>query len=131
MSSVRAAQVVVPPMVLIFLFFFFFSSRRRHTRLRTVNGVQTCALPISSPLSMLLLVHCAHQTSLLPLLLVSSRSFVSPCFPSLALEACFAFQRQPVPLLPHSGARHKSVGSVGQTHHPRLQAVPGAQSNPL
>src|ERR1051325_916195 len=24
----------------------FFSSRRRHTRLRTVTGVQTCALPI-------------------------------------------------------------------------------------
>src|ERR1051325_11955968 len=28
------------------VFFFFFSSRRRHTRLRTVTGVQTCALPI-------------------------------------------------------------------------------------
>src|ERR1051325_9750311 len=28
--------------------FFFFSSRRRHTRLRTVTGVQTCALPISA-----------------------------------------------------------------------------------
>ena len=27
--------------------FFFFSSRRRHTRLLTVTGVQTCALPIS------------------------------------------------------------------------------------
>src|ERR1051325_655532 len=27
--------------------FFFFSSRRRHTRLRTVTGVQTCALPIT------------------------------------------------------------------------------------
>src|ERR1051325_523514 len=26
--------------------YFFFSSRRRHTRLRTVTGVQTCALPI-------------------------------------------------------------------------------------
>src|ERR1051325_6283323 len=26
---------------------FFFSSRRRHTRLRTVTGVQTCALPIA------------------------------------------------------------------------------------
>ena len=26
---------------------FFFSSRRRHTRLLTVTGVQTCALPIS------------------------------------------------------------------------------------
>jgi len=25
----------------------FFSGRRRHTRLRTVTGVQTCALPIS------------------------------------------------------------------------------------
>src|ERR1051325_11860412 len=28
------------------LVLFFFSSRRRHTRLRTVTGVQTCALPI-------------------------------------------------------------------------------------
>ena len=27
---------------------FFFSSRRRHTRLLTVTGVQTCALPILS-----------------------------------------------------------------------------------
>src|SRR5210317_2614883 len=27
---------------------FFFSSRRRHTRFLNVNGVQTCALPISS-----------------------------------------------------------------------------------
>ena len=30
-----------------FFVFFFFSSRRRHTRLLTVTGVQTCALPIS------------------------------------------------------------------------------------
>src|SRR3546814_7660728 len=28
---------------------FFFSSRRRHTRCALVTGVQTCALPISSP----------------------------------------------------------------------------------
>src|ERR1051325_11770613 len=28
--------------------FFVFSIRRRHTRLRTVTGVQTCALPISA-----------------------------------------------------------------------------------
>src|SRR3546814_6778840 len=27
----------------------FFSSRRRHTRCALVTGVQTCALPISSP----------------------------------------------------------------------------------
>src|SRR3546814_2845815 len=30
------------------LYFFFFSSRRRHTRCALVTGVQTCALPISS-----------------------------------------------------------------------------------
>src|SRR6184192_4719772 len=30
---------------------FFFSSRRRHTRCRLVTGVQTCALPISTSLS--------------------------------------------------------------------------------
>src|SRR3546814_15599917 len=28
---------------------FFFSSRRRHTRCALVTGVQTCALPISAP----------------------------------------------------------------------------------
>ena len=32
-----------------FFIFFFFSSRRRHTRLLTVTGVQTCALPIYPP----------------------------------------------------------------------------------
>src|SRR3546814_2587389 len=30
---------------------FFFSSRRRHTRCALVTGVQTCALPISSIVS--------------------------------------------------------------------------------
>src|SRR3546814_13041525 len=30
---------------------FYFSSRRRHTRCALVTGVQTCALPISSPQS--------------------------------------------------------------------------------
>src|SRR3546814_8698043 len=36
----------------VFAFFFllfFFSSRRRHTRCALVTGVQTCALPISTP----------------------------------------------------------------------------------
>ena len=33
----------------VFFIFFFFSSRRRHTRYISVTGVQTCALPISSP----------------------------------------------------------------------------------
>src|SRR3546814_8502672 len=31
------------------MFIFFFSSRRRHTRCALVTGVQTCALPISTP----------------------------------------------------------------------------------
>src|ERR1051325_11974977 len=30
----------------LFVVFLFFSRRRGHTRLRTVTGVQTCALPI-------------------------------------------------------------------------------------
>src|SRR3546814_9741137 len=30
---------------------FFFSSRRRHTRCALVTGVQTCALPISDPVT--------------------------------------------------------------------------------
>src|SRR3546814_3108759 len=33
-------------------FLFFFSSRRRHTRCALVTGVQTCALPIYTPLLM-------------------------------------------------------------------------------
>src|SRR3546814_11315320 len=33
--------------------FFFFSSRRRHTRCALVTGVQTCALPISRPVLLL------------------------------------------------------------------------------
>src|SRR3546814_3823328 len=33
----------------LFIVHFFFSSRRRHTRCALVTGVQTCALPISSP----------------------------------------------------------------------------------
>src|SRR3546814_14465500 len=35
----------------IYSCFCFFSSRRRHTRCALVTGVQTCALPISSPVS--------------------------------------------------------------------------------
>src|SRR3546814_9585610 len=35
---------------------FFFSSRRRHTRCALVTGVQTCALPISSPRLPVLLI---------------------------------------------------------------------------
>src|SRR3546814_6712169 len=37
-------------LIYVIMFFFFFSSRRRHTRCALVTGVQTCALPISSPL---------------------------------------------------------------------------------
>src|SRR3546814_7785645 len=37
------------------LLLFFFSSRRRHTRCALETGVQTCALPISSPV--IALVH--------------------------------------------------------------------------
>ena len=38
--------------------FFFFSSRRRHTRLLTVTGVQTCALPISVNSARGFIDHC-------------------------------------------------------------------------
>ena len=37
---------------IILALLFFFSSRRRHTRLLIVTGVQTCALPISSSLTL-------------------------------------------------------------------------------
>src|SRR3546814_4679783 len=36
------------------LLFFFFSSRRRHTRCALVTGVQTCALPISKLICLLI-----------------------------------------------------------------------------
>src|SRR3546814_3548948 len=53
--------------------FFFFASRRRHTRCALVTGVQTCALPISCPITILSLivsclfcaVPCASRTRLL------------------------------------------------------------------
>src|SRR3546814_2712116 len=44
-------SLVVSPGV---CFFFFFSSRRRHTRCALVTGVQTCALPISTPATLAL-----------------------------------------------------------------------------
>src|SRR3546814_9947086 len=40
--------------ILVHFFLFFFSSRRRHTRCALVTGVQTCALPISVPMFMLM-----------------------------------------------------------------------------
>src|SRR3546814_6657745 len=40
---------VIVMLIIISVFIFFFSSRRRHTRCALVTGVQTCALPISSP----------------------------------------------------------------------------------
>ena len=42
--SVEFSVTIV--ILVIDCFVFFFSSRRRHTRLLTVTGVQTCALPI-------------------------------------------------------------------------------------
>src|SRR3546814_10473806 len=36
------------------VFLFFFSSRRRHTRCALVTGVQTCALPISIAVGVIL-----------------------------------------------------------------------------
>ena len=50
----------------VFLFFFFFSSRRRHTRLLTVTGVQTCALPILLS-SVLCDRVCTHARALRPI----------------------------------------------------------------
>src|SRR3546814_3955752 len=40
--------------VSLLIIMFFFSSRRRHTRCALVTGVQTCALPISSAIGVLL-----------------------------------------------------------------------------
>src|SRR3546814_1635281 len=37
-------------MFIVVCYVFFFSSRRRHTRCALVTGVQTCALPISTPM---------------------------------------------------------------------------------
>src|SRR3546814_3182314 len=40
---------------------FFFSSRRRHTRCALVTGVQTCALPIWSSMSIISLFPSDHS----------------------------------------------------------------------
>ena len=51
---------------IIHVFFcFFFSSRRRHTRSGRVTGVQTCALPISPPLFILLISRCGSALAFL------------------------------------------------------------------
>src|SRR3546814_2769778 len=46
----------------------FFSSRRRHTRCALVTGVQTCALPISGPLTSGSLHLCEGSGGLMPLM---------------------------------------------------------------
>src|SRR3546814_3551563 len=46
----------------------FFSSRRRHTRCALVTGVQTCALPISGPLTSGSLHLCESSGGLMPLM---------------------------------------------------------------
>src|SRR3546814_4330046 len=77
--------------------FFFFSSRRRHTRCALVTGVQTCALPISTPKltfrapgpprpsrpypspasSARLTVNCIHALRLIPRRLAAASTFAS------------------------------------------------------
>src|SRR3546814_16380192 len=47
--SLGVRDIVV--VICLGLCYFFFSSRRRHTRCALVTGVQTCALPISSPMT--------------------------------------------------------------------------------
>src|SRR3546814_10354937 len=49
--------------VIVCMCVVFFSSRRRHTRCALVTGVQTCALPISSPGWFLLLVTAIVQAA--------------------------------------------------------------------
>ena len=75
--------------------FFFFSSRRRHTRCADVTGVQTCALPISSLLS---LPHYIPPSS-------NSTPFLFPCPPTLLSIYLFSHPLSPpsptLPL-PHS-----------------------------
>src|SRR3546814_2380460 len=46
---------------------FFFSSRRRHTRCALVTGVQTCALPICSPLAMCVTLEMLRRGRELPI----------------------------------------------------------------
>src|SRR3546814_2218648 len=41
--------------------FFVFSSRRRHTRCALVNGVQTCALPISQRIALVDPLHVCEM----------------------------------------------------------------------
>src|SRR3546814_8918259 len=48
--------------------FFFFSSRRRHTRCALVTGVQTCALPILIPSSLLAGMDAEGRSNLLILI---------------------------------------------------------------
>src|SRR3546814_21036135 len=47
--------------VRLFCVCFFFSSRRRHTRCALVTGVQTCALPISALMRLVLASTSAYR----------------------------------------------------------------------
>src|SRR3546814_11054023 len=51
--------------VRLFCVCFFFSSRRRHTRCALVTGVQTCALPISALMRLVLASTSAYRRELL------------------------------------------------------------------
>src|SRR3546814_105161 len=54
------------------MYCFFFSSRRRHTRCALVTGVQTCALPISSPMSTVTATICWSTASMvMPIMSIS------------------------------------------------------------
>src|SRR3546814_2615797 len=53
-------MVIVLFALVFFYYLFFFSSRRRHTICALVTGVQTCALPISSELT---LIFCACDST--------------------------------------------------------------------
>src|SRR2546425_6018330 len=45
-KAIRFTAKVIMMAIKVHAVQFFFSSRRRHTRFRTLTGVQTCALPI-------------------------------------------------------------------------------------
>src|SRR3546814_2383276 len=91
----------------VYLFFiFFFSSRRRHTRCALVTGVQTCALPISTP------TRRGNRTRATE----SPRPMAgktSPAFPRTSEN------NHPPPATSRHGMKRKEKGRDARTHPPR------------
>src|SRR3546814_5861635 len=97
---------------------FVFASRRRHTRCALVTGVQTCALPISSVVSIIMTVFrnaAAHRTAL---------PFTSCRESSVPGRACARPHRPATAVQGEQGEQRRSPGKArSEEHTSELQSL--------